>query len=286
MASIRSPSGFMDKLHRVSLACGFVMAQLQFIPAIATTIHAISLLFYFAGYLFWLTSSEVYKDYAITNEHWYTFASIKTQYSLASWLGMFAVACCSLSFFYSSLLVPTYWIFVLCNFCWSSAEETILDNPPPKEIDHEFSTSYQKAYSRYSKLITALSVLTALSTTMTTFFPSVAVIIFSVSPFISIPLTFFIAHAFYIATFEEHKIDHDESHDDAESYVTISEYSPPEPFRYNRRSPNLEMEENELYELYEPQFPPLYRHPYSIPMRNIEQISEEPYEQFIPRGRY
>jgi hypothetical protein len=142
------------------------------VPLLSSILGALSLLLYTIGYALWFVSSHFFPKNHNTVSDWYGFAQFKEQYLYSSVIGLVGCTFSMAAFFVPALLLPAAWIFLTSNIMWSIAEYHKYQNPP--DYDKEYSNSYQKTYLSYALVMTSISAITALSSSLIYFLPTLS----------------------------------------------------------------------------------------------------------------
>lgn len=164
----------IEKASGVLFFFGFICSKLQFIPIqIASALFLIvSVLLYFIAYLLWLTSCQLHPHHPRKEWSWYGFTEFKHQHRIAALIGTIAVIACIIALILPMATIPACWLFVLSNCFWCIAEYHKYKHPPKN--DANYSSTQQKNYIYYTLLITAVSIISAIATTLVITCPVIA----------------------------------------------------------------------------------------------------------------
>ncbi len=167
---------------------GFAAAQLHFGPLVFITIHTrfLSLLAYFIAYSLWFAGCQFYPNQFDSGDEWYNFAQFKHQHTMAAVLGMLAVVCGISAFFFPPIALAASWLYVLSNCLWLISEYHKKENPSLH--GKEYSGDQQSTYLTYAKLVTTMTLITAIATTIAILAPTFAVTVIILTGAFSIGL--------------------------------------------------------------------------------------------------
>ncbi|WP_347251948.1 hypothetical protein [Legionella sp.] len=161
----------LDRASSTFFFFGFAISQLRFAPFIIAAFAKISSLFlYLVAYVLWLVACQLYPDHPRLKKEWYGFAQFKNQHRIAAALGTIAVLCSILTFFFPIIAVPASWLFAISNGFWLISEYHKKQNPICEE---NYSSERQQVYLIYALLVTTMAIVTAIATTLITFYPIV-----------------------------------------------------------------------------------------------------------------
>ncbi len=165
---------------------GLIFSKLKTLPLafLSTLLHFVSLVAFLIGYAIWAISGIFYPNYPRRREQWYGFAEYKQQFQLAALLGAIATFICIIT---PSLIITSAWIYTLSNLFWTISEYHKKENPPPH--DHDFSSTKQNIYFRFSLLATSSSLVAALSASIIVTFPVTTIVLSTFATILGTGLT-------------------------------------------------------------------------------------------------
>jgi hypothetical protein len=194
----------LDKASGIFFLLGGIASKIQYIPMnIATPFFNIgSLGCYLFAYIFWFISSHSYPDQALKPRTWYAFAPFKQQNIYAAFLGMGAALISIGSLILPILAVPAAWMYVFSNFFATISQYHKLENPT---IEEEYSKSKQRNFFSYTLMMSSISLIGALSTTISYAFPAIIFPTLVISSLISSSLGVLGLEYWWHFKFDEHK---------------------------------------------------------------------------------
>ncbi len=181
-----------EKLERASgllFIIGSILSKLKYLPITLAKIggNVFGLLMYLVGYLLWFAACQRYPNQKIINNHWYTFAGFKEQFSAAAIIGCVAMVFSFLAFINSMAVVAAAWLMVCSNFLWLVGERNKIENPPQyRELP---SKSHQETNFSYVTIVFSISLITAFSVTGVIIFPLSAAYIASLATLLTTGLS-------------------------------------------------------------------------------------------------
>lgn len=183
---MKSKSRLLDNISGYLFLLGFITYRLRTLPTglVSAIFNAVSIIAYLLGYVVWYIAALFYPAYPRKHEHWYGFAEFKEQYQIAALLGTIATVMCIIA---PPLIIPTAWLYSISNLIWSISEHHKSKNPPPE--DDQYSSAKQSIYLKYSALVTASSILTAIVSTAIFLFPPLTSIALLTSTIVGLGLS-------------------------------------------------------------------------------------------------
>ncbi|MGC1182212.1 hypothetical protein [Legionella sp.] len=158
---------------------GFILSKLQYIPFTKAPIFGyISLAFYLIGYAAWCGYNFLRPEDQKQENKWYGFAKIKAQFLFSSLIGFTATVVSIAAIFIPFLYPSAAWLFLLANIFWAIGEYHKLKTPPNNDEN----------YFSYILTTTVISLVTAITATLSFVFPIAALPIFIFSLLIYISL--------------------------------------------------------------------------------------------------
>lgn len=135
---------------------------------IATVCKFIALGLNLIGYSAWFIANWLMPDQKRLTNKWYGFAKIKEQLLFSTLMGFIGTTLCSVASLLPFLFPSAAWIFLIGNIMWTVAELHKLYNPP---VNKEYISPNQHAVFSYTLTITAISLVTAIATSLAFVFP-------------------------------------------------------------------------------------------------------------------
>jgi hypothetical protein len=177
-----------EKLSQASgifFITSLVFNQLRHIPVaiVSAFFYLIASFFYFCAYSTWFLASTLYPDHPGLSTEWYGFAEFKTQHIAAAFIGMIAVLCSLAAFMFPPVAILASWLFLFGNCIWLISElhkhEIMKNDARIQTLTHDkaYSKNRQQIYIQYASIIASIALVTALSTTLSLLFPSIALIV-------------------------------------------------------------------------------------------------------------
>ena len=162
---------------------------------------------YIVGYALWYVGSLFHEQDLLRNkDRWYGFTKTKHQHQISALLGMIAAI---LGIALPTLLAPVAWLFVISNLFWTTGafhiKEIHLNNTP------NHSSAKQKFYAYFTVGVTALSVISALSLSISALFPLAAPVITPIATALGVPISLVTFGLLTFYQFGRHKPDKVES---------------------------------------------------------------------------
>lgn len=147
-------------------------------------LNSIALALYGIGYMLWVIESIISPDKRRNPAEWYGFISTKTQFILASVVGLIATGLGIAAIFFPILLIPACWLFTLSNLCWLLGEHQKTEHPPDSEIEPNYQPARQNAYFQYVLVVSLVSLASTIITTVSIFFPPFLWIALFIGPYL------------------------------------------------------------------------------------------------------
>lgn len=163
---------------------GFLISKIpsRFNPIVAVVLSSLTITFYALGYILWLAGSFLHPDHPKKNDQWYGFAQFRTQHQISGYLGLVACLISLSAIMIPVVVIPAAWIFFISNAIWSISEYHKLRNPPG--YDETYLQTKQSSYVHYAFLSTAISLVSALATTLIFLIPAASLAIILTSAII------------------------------------------------------------------------------------------------------
>ncbi|STX28776.1 Uncharacterised protein [Legionella beliardensis] len=208
----------LNKASSFFFLTGFLAAKVQYLPfylfSVITNIFSSAC--YLIGYLLWLVASLVNPESIKHKDFWYGFASFNTQHKYAAYLGLTATICFFVAISSPFIAIPAAWLFASSNLFWCVAEFHKLKFSPKSS---DYSANYQSNYLQYAALMTAVSLITALSVTCSMLFPLAGFAILTGSAILSLVIGIQALNCWITANMDDHKPDYEL----VDSYTHMSE---------------------------------------------------------------
>lgn len=171
----------LSRLRSALFIIAFVFSKLKYVPAalMSPLFHLISVLLYLSGHFLSLLTSLFEPDHNKQQDKWYGFMQFKEQFRLAALINIFGSFLSISAFYLRFLIVPASWVFLLGNIAKCVGEYHKLNSPPL--ADPLYSASRQNSVVLNTLSNCLMSLVGALSTSLSFFFPLAApfVLVFS-----------------------------------------------------------------------------------------------------------
>lgn len=197
----------MDKASGMFFFAGFFASKLKTLPfatfSLITYITSLSL--FLLGYSFWLIACHFYPDHARLYGHWFALREFREQSKTSALLGLIGIIGCFTAFMFPPIILPALWLIVGSNIIWSVSQFHKMRNPPHYEED--FSSTRQSAYLNYVLIMTAVSLITALSATIAVMIPPIGATVLTLSAIYGFLVTLGAFYFWFECNLGEHQPD-------------------------------------------------------------------------------
>lgn len=198
----------MNPLEKFTGFCffvGFTLLKLHYLPVLQTIplLQFIAFGCYIVGYSTWIIACLRYPQLQLQQDTWYGFTQYKYQYLLTSLIGLAAIACCIVGFFFPVALSASYWLFALSHLFWFTAEYHKYKNPP-SSVDKTYSSTQQEIYVNYALIVTGLSLFSAATATAALFCPAFSLTILTAAALVCLLVGLIAANYWIKSRFHPH----------------------------------------------------------------------------------
>lgn len=184
-----------DEFNKASSVFFFLGAIFSKIGMLGVfVLNLLSLCCYGMGYLFSSLYCFFNQQPREAEQKWAGFTAFQKQGLLYSLIGLIGTLFGIKAFFSPIFFVPATLCFLASNFLWMRSEQNKSESYP--KDDPECLPPYQKAYTQYAELITAMSAVNALSATLILFFPQLTLPTYAVSTTVNALLSLLLVELF------------------------------------------------------------------------------------------